>query len=134
MAFSKTTQAFKEDRKDVTRRFGWEYLKPGDHFMAIEKGQGLKKGEKVVRLGECICINNDDEPVDGIIQYPIRGFSARPGQLIVVPECEREGYPELNPVQFVEMFCKMNKCKPSDCIRRIEFEKIPQKRESNWPC
>jgi hypothetical protein len=34
----------------VTRRFGWWNLKPGDVLCAIEKGQGLKKGEHVKRI------------------------------------------------------------------------------------
>lgn len=124
MSFSKTIQAFKEERKDVTRRLGWKYLKPGDHFMAVERGQGLKKGEKVVRMGECICISNDDEPLNGIIISPIRGYSAGPGILYVEPEVVREGFPGLTPEGFVEMFCKLNKCTPETPVQRIEFRRI----------
>ena len=114
MSFSETTDAFRENRKDVTRRLGWKNLKPGEHFMAIEKGQGLKKGEKVVRLGECVCIMNTPEQVQDIICWPIR-FGRK--------ETEREGFPELDACQFAEMFLKMNNCTLDTPINRIEFRR-----------
>lgn len=115
MSFSKTIQAFRTGQKDVTRRLGWKNLKPGEHFMAVEKAQGLKKGEKVVRMGECVCISNYDEPVSGIVYLPIRGLRS---------EVVREGFPDMTPEQFVEMFCEMNKCPPCKTIQRIEFKRL----------
>jgi hypothetical protein len=116
MSFSKTTEQFKED-KDITRRLGWKKLKPGERFMGIEKGQGLKKGEKVVRLGERVCVSNIMEPVNAIIRRPYRDNNPR-------SECEREGFPTLSPEEFVQMFCMMNKCTPDWLIQRIEFKRI----------
>ena len=39
-------------RKFVTRRLGWRFLKPGTRLMGCEECQGLKPGEKLVKLGE----------------------------------------------------------------------------------
>ncbi len=51
MSFSMTTAQFRARTKTVTRRLGWWNLKPGDVIMGVEKAMGLKKGEKVKRLG-----------------------------------------------------------------------------------
>jgi hypothetical protein len=50
MSFSLTTPQILARTKTVTRRMGWTFLRPGDLVQAIEKGQGLKKGEHVKRL------------------------------------------------------------------------------------
>ena len=46
MSFMLTTNQIIDETKDVTRRNGWENLKPGDRLRAVEKAMGLKKGEK----------------------------------------------------------------------------------------
>lgn len=51
MSFSLTTPQVLARTKTVTRRIGWWYLRRGQILRAIEKGQGLKKGEKVRLLG-----------------------------------------------------------------------------------
>lgn len=50
MSFSMTTAQMYARNKDVTRRFGWWFLKPGDRVMTVEKAMGLKKGEKPIAL------------------------------------------------------------------------------------
>lgn len=55
MSFRLTTRQFSDGSKDVIRRLGWADLKAGEHFTAVEKSQGLRKGEKVNYLGQCIC-------------------------------------------------------------------------------
>ena len=102
--------------KDLTRRLGWNNLKPGQRFWAIEKGQGLKKGEHIVRICECECISNTRERLDEIIKRPRRGdFS----------ECYREGFQMLTPGLFVVMFCKEMKVTPQTMVNRIEFRRVP---------
>jgi len=105
MSFALTKRQFKAREKDVTRRLGWKYLKPGDHFMAVEKAMGLKKGEKVVKLGECVCISNTPERLDSITQE----------------EVNREGFPEMTPAQFIGFFCNANGCRYDAVINRIVF-------------
>ncbi len=55
MSFMLTTQQMQDRTKDVTRRVGWWFLKPGDVIMAVEKGMGLKKGEKIKRMYPNLC-------------------------------------------------------------------------------
>ena len=108
MSFSLTTPQVRAGTKTVTRRRGWWFLKPGDLLMAIEKGQGLKKGEHVVRI------------------RPIRVVNARPEPLfrITKSDCRREGFPHLTPRLFVMMFCEHNGCHKSEEINRILFEYV----------
>ncbi len=39
-------------------------------------------------------------------------------------EVVKEGFPNLSPTEFVDMFCKANKCQPETIVRRMEFEHI----------
>ncbi|MGR3179904.1 MAG: ASCH domain-containing protein [Candidatus Anammoxibacter sp.] len=98
----------KDREKDITRRLGWWFLKPGDIVMAVEKCMGLKKGEKVKRL------------------YPIQIISTKPEILahISIKDCKREGFPELKRHEFVLMFIKHNNCNSATVINRIEFKEI----------
>ncbi len=108
MSFSMTTAAMYEHVKTVTRRLGWWNLKVGEVVMAVEKCQGLKKGEKVVRI------------------YPIRILDTRPEplNLITYEECVLEGFPNMNAEQFIEMFTKHNKCNQIERVNRIQFEEV----------
>ena len=118
MSFFLTTQQFLDYHKDITRRTGWAFLKPGEHFMAVEKSQGLKKGGHIRKLGECICIRNEPELLWAIERLPKRGIHS---------EVEREGFPDMSPKDFVKMFCEANKskkCTPDMIINRIEFRRV----------
>lgn len=115
MSFSLTTDSFRNRKKDVTRRLGWRTLLPGDHVMAVEQAQGLKKGEKIKKLGEIIILAVDEEPVKEIIVRPYRGDMTR-------TEMEREGFPSWTASQFVQFFCRVNKCERETIIRRVEFK------------
>ena len=106
MSFMLTTEQVRNKTKTVTRRLGWWFLKAGDIVNAVEKGQGLKKGEKVKRIYQIRILRSGGEELTSIDKE----------------ECIKEGFPEMNPEEFVEMFCKHNKCKPVDCVNRIEFE------------
>lgn len=110
MSFSLTTPQFRAKTKTVTRRLGWAFLKPNDIVGAVEKGMGLKKGEKVKRLGIISITSIRREPLNAITQE----------------DCELEGFPELTPKQFVEMFCRHNRCTPEQIVNRICFDYI-------WP-
>lgn len=105
MSFSMTTKQFLDGTKDVTRRMGWPYLRVGDHLLGIKKGMGLKKGQHQRVLGEIVVMSARWERLDGITNE----------------ECQREGFPHMTPGEFVEMFCRANRCNPDHTIRRIEF-------------
>ncbi len=108
MSFSLTTPQFRARTKTVTRRLGWRNLKPGEQFVGVVKGMGLKKGDKVERLGKAICVSNRTEPLN----------------LISEEDCVKEGFPHFTPEQFVQMFCKHNGCQPNQEISRIEFDYV----------
>lgn len=110
MSFFLTQQQMRDEAKDVTRRTGWWFLEPGDIVNAMEKCQGLKKGEKQVLI------------------YPIQILSTRREPLFCITqsECVREGFPNLTPYEFVEMFCRANRakgCIPTTSVNRIEFKR-----------
>ncbi len=106
ISFAWTTPQFRDRSKTVTRRIGWKNLKKGDILCGVEKGMGLKKGEKVKRLGL------------------IEVVSARRERLCDIPheDCAREGFPDLNPREFVAMFQASNRCYFAAIVTRIEFK------------
>lgn len=108
MSFQMTTRQYKERAKTVTRRLGWDKVKIGEVLNGVEKCQGLKKGEKQVKLG----------------QHRVTGFRKEPLSAITKEDCIKEGFPELSPPEFVEMFAKHNRCEPDTTVNRIEFEYV----------
>jgi hypothetical protein len=115
MSFSMTTEAVRNRTKTVTRRVGWSFLKPGDVLCAVEKGMGLKKGEKVVRLGLIRVVSVTHEDILAVKHYSQY-------------EMIREGFPEMSPSDFYLMFLKANGWWRSHLlthpVNRIEFEYI----------
>lgn len=108
ISFAMTTEQVRLRTKTVTRRLGWLDLKPGTILQAVEKAQGLKKGEKVKRL----CL--------------IRVKSVRRERLCKITRADvtREGFPGMLKHKFVEFFCEGHGCEPGDTVTRIEFEYI----------
>jgi hypothetical protein len=113
MSFSMTTQAVYDREKTVTRRLGWNDLKPGTILNAVEKGMGLKKGEKVKRICQIRVVSVTREPLIDI-QDAYHGNS----------ECIREGFPDMQPWEFADMFAKHNGCDWGTIVNRIEFEYV----------
>jgi hypothetical protein len=101
-----TTKQIQRRTKDVTRRFGWWFLKEGDILHGVEKSMGLKKGEKIVRLCTIQVVSVRKEPLNEISQDDVI----------------REGFPEWSPEDFVNFIVKHYRCDPSKEINRIEFK------------
>lgn len=108
IAFSMTTEQMLEKTKDVTRRLGWLDLTPGTKLMAVEKGMGLKRGEKVKPIGEIFVVKVSREKLSDIS----------------IAEVVREGFPEMTVDEFITMFCKGHHCEPNVVVTRIEFEHL----------
>lgn len=108
MSFSITTDQIVNQTKTVTRRLGWLMLKPGDQVIAVKKAMGLKKGETVERLAKLRIVDVRLETLNHIDQA----------------DCVAEGFPDMTPDQFVEMFCKHNKCTPFRIVNRIQFDYV----------
>jgi len=106
MSFSMTTAQFRARTKTVTRRFGWWFLKPGDVVCGVEKAMGLKKGEKIKRLGL------------------IRIVSTRRERLgaMAGSELALEGLAHMSPASFVAMLCAKHRVSPDEPVNRIEYE------------
>ena len=120
MSFALTTEQLLDGRKTVTRRLGWEKLKPGELVQPVRKCMGLKKGEKLEKLGP-----------------PIRIVSVRRERLDLMnddvryglEECRREGFGDHPiyrwPSEFVNFFCSTHRpCEPTWHVTRIEFERL----------
>lgn len=112
ISFSMTTEQFVSRRKDVTRRMGWEFLERGTELKGCEKCQGLRRGETVKVLGRIrVCCARQEPLMQMLVD---RKYGQR--------ECIREGFPDLSPDEFVEMFCDGHRgCDPSSIITRIRF-------------
>lgn len=116
ISFSKTTQQIYDKTKDVTRRVGWSNLEVGTKLQAIEKGQGLKKGEKVKKICVIIVTKVTIEPLEAILDYP--------------DDCDREGFPGMTGEEFIEMFIGMDKkLNRKSKITRIEFRYATSRRK-----
>lgn len=104
-----TTEQIRNRTKDITRRRGWWFLKPGDSVCAVEKGMGLRRGEKIKRLAVLRIVDVFQEPLHCITQA----------------EVVREGFPGMTPYEFVKMFCETHKdCNINSHVNRIQFEYI----------
>lgn len=114
ISFSLTDAQFLDITKDVTRRLGWKFLKPGDRLMGCRKCMGLKPGEKIVRLGDIEVVSVRLEPLNRMSADAAYGHA----------EAIREGFPEMTGGQFVEMFCSHMAVKPAIIITRIEFKHV----------
>ena len=135
MSFMLTAEAVKPDatrdrerypvRKDVTRRLGWAFLKPGQLFQGVRQARGLKQGQHVERLFIGECVSNTPERLDEMLRRPWRG----PREWDWGPrgwewETVREGFPSLDAGQFVTMFCGHMSCEMSTVVNRIEYRYV----------
>src|SRR5690349_15214956 len=98
MSFSLTTAQMRARTKTVTRRLGWHHLKPGDLVCAVVKGMGLKRGEKVERIGVIRVLSVRLESLHAMRVSPLYGRA----------EAIREGFPEMEGSDFVKMFTEHN--------------------------
>jgi len=109
ISFSLTEAQFIAGTKDVTRRLGWKFLRPGDRLRAVRKAMGLKPGQKIHALGEIEILDVRRERLDAITPDEVR----------------REGFGNLGPDRFIDFFCRHMNATPATVITRIEFRKIP---------
>ncbi len=106
MSFSMTTNQFRNRSKTVTRRFGWWFLKPGDVICGVEQSRGLKKGEKINRLGLIRIVSTRAEPLNAI----------------TAAELVLEGLPDTSPHAFVDRLSARCRVPPQEPVNRIAFE------------
>lgn len=116
ISFALTTDQFIAGTKTVTRRVGWESLRPNRVLKVARKVMGFRAGQTIgPPIGHINILNVRREPLDRMIRDPDYGRA----------ECVAEGFPDWSPEQFVEFFCRHNTgCFPERDITRIEFEKV----------
>ena len=111
ISFALTTQQVRNQTKTVTRRLGWKDLKPGTVLQPVVKGMGLKKGERVEKIGGPIrVVSTRREPLGNV------AFDDEDVRL--------EGFPQFDGPQFLALFCQHNRCTPDTEVTRIEFEYV----------
>lgn len=110
ISFALTTPQFRARTKTVTRRLGWEFLRPGDRLMACVKCQGLKPGEVLERLGEIVVTDVRRERLDAITPEDV----------------VKEGFPEMTRGEFIAMFCDHMGCGRWRRVTRIEFQYVEE--------
>ncbi len=108
MSFFTTVEQVRNKTKTVTRRLGWRFLKIEDILNAVEKCQGLKKGEKVKKIWQIRVVDTRIEPLIKI----------------TIADVKKEGFPDMDQIDFAAMFIADNKCDLHTEINRIEFEYI----------
>lgn len=108
ISFAMTTAQVQDRTKDVTRRFGWWGLKPGDRLCGVKKAMGLRKGEKIERLCQIEVVSVRLEPLSAITPDDVR----------------REGFPGWTPEMFVKMLVDHYRIDPGKECNRIEFRYV----------
>lgn len=101
MSFAKTVDVF--DRKDVTRRDGWLFLRPGEVVQCVDRSPRLGNGYRVLGLRRVVSVRRE-----------------RLGA-ITPAEVEREGFLQLSPSGFVELYCAPKPPDPDRMVTRIEL-------------
>ena len=94
MSFALTTEQMRRGEKTVTRRNGWWFIRPGEIVNAVEKSMGLKKGEKIKRIGRIRIVSTRPEPLNAITD----------------PDVAKEGFAGWTRSQFIEMYSRHNRC------------------------
>ena len=110
ISFALTTEQFRNKTKTVTRRLGWKFLKKGDLLQGCVKCMGLKPGEKIDRLGVIRVVSVRRERLTDV--WKEKNATAK------------EGFPEMSPMEFAEMFMIHMKCSLDTEITRINYEYI----------
>lgn len=106
MSVALTEPQVRAGTKTVTRRMGWQYLRPGDRLTLCRKVMGRKAGEPLVRIADVEVLGVRRERLDAI----------------TADEVVAEGFPGMTPSEFVTFFCASHKgCEPSTVVTRIEW-------------
>ena len=114
MSFALTVEPMRQHLKHCTRRFGWDDIKVGEILQAVEKCQGLKKGEHVKKLDVIRVTAERWEPLTQMVEFSEYGKE----------EVILEGFPLMSPAEFVMMVAKANHKEPYQMVHRIQFEYV----------
>lgn len=106
MSVAFTEQAVRDRSKTVTRRKGWEFLKPRDRLTLCRKVMGRKPDEPLERMAEVEVVSVRREPLFEITDA----------------EVALEGFPGMPVEEFVgRFFFVAQGMRSSDEVTRIEW-------------
>lgn len=141
MSVAMTADAVIERRKTVTRRTNWwedkngrRLLKPLDTVTLCRKVQGRKPGEPIERLAEVEAVTVWREPLAVLTDYEtfVSDYSETGLRFTVdiweqwrAGEMAREGFPGMDPADFVNrFFVAAQGMTPDDHVTRIEWRYV----------
>jgi hypothetical protein len=106
MSVALTTDQVRRREKTVTRRVGWQMIKPGDQVTLCPKVRGRRHGEPLERIVTVNVVSTRREQLDTITPADVAA----------------EGFPDMTPAEFVEFFCAThNGVAPHSEVTRIEW-------------
>lgn len=118
MSVAFTEAAVRDRTKTVTRRKGWTFLKPGDRLTLCRKVMGRKKGEPLERIADVEIVSVYREQL-GWLTGEVRAESEVDW---AYREVEREGFPGMEPDEFVRrFFLEAQGMSTADWVTRIEW-------------
>lgn len=127
MSFALTVRHVINRSKTVTWRVGWSWLQPGTLLQPVLKAQGLKKGERVTKIGPPIrVLSVTPERLDALRYQPLEVQRA---------ELAREGVSRTCDTwqDFMTRYFHSQGVKVDQVLTRIEFEYLPV-GDSRWAC
>lgn len=106
MSVALTTDQVRARQKTVTRRAGWEMLKPGDLVTLCPKVRGRRTGEPLERIVTVEVVSTRRERLNSITAEDVIA----------------EGFPDMTPAEFVDFFAATHRgVTPSSEVTRIEW-------------
>jgi hypothetical protein len=106
MSVALTEDAVRARTKTVTRRLGWQVLRPGDRVTLCRKVMGRRRGEPVERIVDVEIVDVRRERLDAI----------------TADDVVLEGFPSWTPAEFVAFFCRTHKgCTPDSEVTRVQW-------------
>ncbi len=106
MSVALTTNQVRNQQKSVTRRIGWQMLKPGDQLTLCPKVRGRRPGEALERIVTVEVVSTRRERLDAITASDVTA----------------EGFPEMTTTEFIEFFCATHPGVTADTtITRIQW-------------
>ncbi len=109
MSVALTEAAVRDRSKTVTRRLGWERLRPYNRLTLCRKVMGRKRSDGTV------------EPLVRLAEVEV--LSVRRELLcdVTLDDVAREGFPDYSLRAFVQFFCLHMRCTPDTEVTRIEW-------------
>lgn len=105
MSVALTEDAVRAQRKTVTRRLGWVFLRTGTHLTLCRKVMGRLNGEPLVRICDVEVVDVRRERLDAITDADVAA----------------EGFAGQTAQQFIDFFRTHMRCSADTVVTRIEW-------------